>query len=122
MLDPFRDQVYESTRDARLGRARQILHAVRPGPANQSYGLQVAQLAGIPRSVIDKARDKLGQLESETVAQASTQSESDHPMQSELFPVLDHPAVEYLKRLNPDEISAKEALAILYELKQKTDR
>jgi len=99
-----------------------FLHKVKAGPANQSYGLQVAQLAGIPRSVIDKARDKLEQLETETVAQASTQSESDHPQQSELFAVLDHPAVDYLQQLNPDEISAKEALAILYELKQKTAR
>ena len=106
-----------------------FLHAVKSGPANQSYGLQVAQLAGIPASVIDQARDKLAQLEAESIAESHQQPASKQdgqalapPGQGDLFGSASHPAVDYLERLNPDEISAKEALAILYELKNKTAR
>ena len=107
-----------------------FLHAVKAGPANQSYGLQVAQLAGIPRAVIEKARDKLQQLENETPAQpaslpaapSSKPSAADaSPFQSEMFATTPHPAVDFLQRLEVDDITAKEALKILYELKQKAD-
>jgi DNA mismatch repair protein MutS len=97
-----------------------FLHAVKSGPANQSYGLQVAQLAGIPASVIDKARDKLGQLEADSVEMPKVQTGKPAPNQGDLFGSAPHPAVEYLEKLNPDELSAKEALAILYDLKNKT--
>mgnify|MGYP003671134628 CR=1 FL=1 len=107
-----------------------FLHSVKSGPANQSYGLQVAQLAGIPRAVIDKAHEKLKQLESDSPAEktsaasptsSSTRSSasSDAPLQSELFATSPHPAVDFLQRLEVDDITAKEALKILYELKQK---
>lgn len=106
-----------------------FLHAVKSGPANQSYGLQVAQLAGIPPSVIDRARDKLVQLEAESIAESHPQPawKQDEqvlapPGQGDLFGSTPHPAVDYLEHLNPDEITAKEALAILYELKNKTAR
>lgn len=108
-----------------------FLHSVKAGPANQSYGLQVAQLAGIPRSVIESAREKLQQLEAES---HSTQNQSPaqvhkpavgegtggSPFQGEMFASAPHPAVESLQRLNPDEITAKEALSILYDLKKKS--
>jgi DNA mismatch repair protein MutS len=97
-----------------------FLHAVKSGPANQSYGLQVAQLAGMPRAVIEQARSKLLLLETETpVATAAPAQAPEQPVQSEMFATLPHPAVDYLQRLEPDEITAKEALKILYELKQK---
>ncbi|MEX0963080.1 MAG: DNA mismatch repair protein MutS [Pseudohongiellaceae bacterium] len=103
-----------------------FLHAVKAGPANQSYGLQVAQLAGIPRAVIDKAREKLGQLEQDTPSAtaaniAATTPQADRPQQSEMFAKAPHPAVEFLERLDVDDITAKEALKILFELKQKTE-
>ena len=97
-----------------------FLHAVKQGPANQSYGLQVAQLAGIPAPVIDHARAKLQQLESEA-ALPSHEGTPEKPQQAELFGSAPHPAVDYLQRLNPDEITAREALDILYQLKKKTD-
>lgn len=97
-----------------------FLHAVKPGPANQSYGLQVAQLAGIPKSVIESARSKLTALEQDVIQSAISSSSADKPMQNELFASIPHPAVDYLQRLDPDEITAKEALKILYELKKKT--
>jgi len=106
-----------------------FLHAVKAGPANQSYGLQVAQLAGIPRAVIEKAREKLQQLENETTAQPvgtvpsspAPSASASSPFQSEMFATVPHPAVDFLQRLEVDDITAKEALKILYELKQKAD-
>jgi len=98
-----------------------FLHSVKSGPANRSYGLQVAQLAGIPREVIAQARDKLAALETGAPPAPNQRPPAAGPRQNELFASMPHPAVEYLERLNPDEISAKEALAILYELKKKTD-
>jgi DNA mismatch repair protein MutS len=92
-----------------------FLHAVKEGPANQSYGLQVAQLAGIPKSVIASAKLKLKQLESEAV------QEKANPQQSQLGLALEeeiiHPSVEFLENVDPDELSPKEALEILYKLK-----
>jgi DNA mismatch repair protein MutS len=101
-----------------------FLHAVKSGPANQSYGLQVAQLAGIPADVIAAARDKLGQLEQGATGAepAASTPAPGQPMQSEMFAPIDHPAVDYLRPLQPDEITAKEALSILYELKQKAEK
>tara|TARA_B110000305_G_C18877292_1_gene375897 strand:- start:48 stop:545 length:498 start_codon:yes stop_codon:yes gene_type:complete len=116
---------YSSIRNVHLdaiehGNGIVFLHAVKSGPANQSYGLQVAQLAGIPSSVIASARQKLAQLESESEAFEANPKGSLQPFQSEMFDAQPHPAVEFLERLDPDEISAKEALSILYELKKKT--
>ena len=91
-----------------------FLHKVEPGPANQSYGLQVAQLAGVPKSIVRIARKQLGELE---------QNQAGRHPQGDLFsnaaPVLEsiHPAIEELAELNPDEMSPKEALDALYRLK-----
>jgi DNA mismatch repair protein MutS len=92
-----------------------FLHAVKDGAASQSYGLQVAALAGVPRSVIDKAKLKLRQLEDnaylEQQAEAGTQ-------QLDLFSFKEtHPALDKLKDLNPDDLSPRQALELLYQLK-----
>src|SRR5690606_4524754 len=69
-----------------------FLHAVKPGPANQSYGLQVAQLAGIPAEVISSARAKLRQLESDEGFKSSLGSQKAQ-VQNDLFASLpSHPA------------------------------
>jgi len=92
-----------------------FLHAVKDGAANQSYGLQVAALAGVPRSVIDKAKLKLRQLEDNAYLEQQTEEGSQ---QLDLFSSKEaHPAVDKLKDLNPDELSPKQALALLYQLK-----
>jgi len=89
-----------------------FMHAVREGPASQSYGLQVAALAGIPRQVIEQARARLTDLE-----QAQVGREDAH-RQLELFsPPTDHPLVEALGALYPDELTPREALEALYRLK-----
>ena len=94
-----------------------FLHKVKPGPANQSYGLQVAQLAGIPKQVIDSARVKLHSLEQEAHQHSSLASVSS---QTELFAPELNPVIELLNTVNPDELSARQALELVYELKQKS--
>ncbi len=90
------------------------LHAVKPGPANQSYGLQVARLAGIPSSAITLARQKLQLLE-----QQSTQSQGD--LFAELPRAAEpetNAALDALDDIDPDELTPKQALELLYRLKQ----
>ncbi|MDH5357432.1 MAG: DNA mismatch repair protein MutS [Gammaproteobacteria bacterium] len=93
-----------------------FLHQLKSGPANQSYGLQVAQLAGVPSDVIKAAKHKMMQLEEnrqQSVAEGERVS-----LQTDLFrPKVEPSAVEhYLSHINPDEMSPKQALEQLYEL------
>src|SRR5690606_38143231 len=94
-----------------------FLHAVRPGPANQSYGLQVAQLAGIPRKVIAQARLKLQQLE-RTEGFKSGLGARQPQLQSDLFASLPaHPALDILDDTDPDQLTPRQAQELLYRLK-----
>lgn len=91
-----------------------FMHRLKPGPANQSYGLQVARLAGIPAPAIQLARQKLRVLE-----QQSLQTQSD--LFAELPPSEDLASPELLAKLeaiDPDELSPKQALELIYHLKQ----
>jgi DNA mismatch repair protein MutS len=92
-----------------------FLHAVKEGPANQSYGLQVAALAGVPRVVIENAKAILQQLEQHAYVeqQATTGSQ-----QLDLFSSVDcHPAVCLLADIRPDDLTPRDALVLLYRLK-----
>ena len=92
-----------------------FLHAVKDGPANQSYGLQVAALAGVPRSVIDKAKTKLRHLEDHAYSEQQTATGVN---QLDLFSAKEcHPAVTLLEELKPDDLSPRQALELLYKLK-----
>ncbi len=90
-----------------------FLHAVKSGPASQSYGLQVASLAGVPREVIAQAQRRLVLLENQTV-EIQQQPEVQ---QISLFETTDQPIFEKLRSVNPDHLSPKQALDVLYELK-----
>ncbi len=93
-----------------------FLHAVKDGPANQSYGLQVAALAGVPQVVIANAKSKLHQLEN--IAYIEQQDKSG-VNQFDLFTSKEcHPAVCLLEDINPDNLSPRQALDTLYRLKQ----
>jgi DNA mismatch repair protein MutS len=95
-----------------------FLYRVEPGPASQSYGIEVAKLAGVPRSVLEQAREKLASLEHAAI----------DPMQPDLFaPPAPSPVqtpvtpeqedvLEHLQQLDADNLSPREALALLYEL------
>ncbi|MCG5524741.1 DNA mismatch repair protein MutS [Ectothiorhodospira haloalkaliphila] len=102
-----------------------FLHALKEGPANQSYGLHVAALAGVPRSVIQRARERLSELEQQSLAGAA----ADSPQLS-LFgtdggwtpspPEPVDPAAtalrEAVEALSPDDLSPRQALEALYRL------
>jgi len=93
-----------------------FLHAVKDGAASQSYGLQVASLAGIPGPVIEQAKLKLSHLEDKAYKEQQTEIGSS---QLDLFAMSEsHPAVELIEKLSPDELSPREALDFLYTLKQ----
>jgi DNA mismatch repair protein MutS len=97
-----------------------FMHKVEEGAANQSYGLQVAQLAGIPRSVITAAKRKLAQLEVSQVAQQhnSVTPQVDMFTASELeIEVPQHPAIIELESIQADDLTPKQALDFLYKLK-----
>jgi DNA mismatch repair protein MutS len=103
------------------GKGIVFLHSVEPGPANQSYGLQVAQLAGIPAQVITRARKKLGQLEQDDNKSSAGISPSGQG-QAELFiSKPDHPAVTMLQDINPDNLTPKQAQDMLYRLRELLD-
>ncbi len=93
-----------------------FLHAVKPGPANQSYGLQVAALAGVPPAVIRRARDYLAVLESmRTVCDTGPQGQL--PLAA---PRTERPdrLREALQDMDPDDLTPREALDLLYRLKR----
>ncbi|MEQ6918508.1 DNA mismatch repair protein MutS [Halomonas aquatica] len=103
-----------------------FMHRVEDGPASQSYGLQVAQLAGVPQGVIARAREKLATLEQQEIDQGSRlpaaatggEGATSAPRQADLFASTPHPLVEQLGGLNPDELSPRQALELLYRWKE----
>jgi len=99
-----------------------FLHAVKEGPANRSYGLAVAQLAGVPRQVIEQARRYLAELESARDGGARHPPPPAPSGQGELPLLLAPPepgAVELrMAAVNPDELTPRAALELVYELKK----
>lgn len=91
-----------------------FLYTVKEGPANQSYGLQVAQLAGVPKPVIQRAREKLSELEKNSAH--ANQNPVNLPTTSQKLSV--NPGImSLLEQVDPDQLAPKEALEILYRLK-----
>ncbi|HAF00831.1 MAG TPA: DNA mismatch repair protein MutS, partial [Methylophilaceae bacterium] len=95
-----------------------FLHKVEEGAANQSYGIQVAQLAGIPKSVVQMAKRKLTQLENNQIAQNTHQPDMFLNVE-EPKEVLIHPIVAEIERMQPDDLTPKQALELLYQLKKR---
>ena len=94
-----------------------FLHAVKEGPANQSYGLEVAALAGVPKSVVKKAREKLRALEAQTLQRPV---EPRQGQQLDLFrDMIKDPALLLLDGVDPEEMTPREALDLLFEMKAK---
>lgn len=96
-----------------------FLHTINEGPASQSYGIHVAELAGVPKPIIKEAKKILTHLEQEA---------NNQDVQPDLFltitqdEIIDsgaqsHPVISYLSKLKPDELSPREALSELYQLK-----
>jgi len=105
-----------------------FLHNVEPGPASQSYGLQVAQLAGVPKVVIQQAKDKLYMLENESLenesidrasapVSASIETPTDNPMQSDMFAQGPSSIELAITELSADDLTPRQALEEIYRLK-----
>jgi DNA mismatch repair protein MutS len=94
-----------------------FLHAVEEGPASQSYGLQVAALAGVPRPVIRQAKRYLQLLEDAAITRGNQSDLFMKSQEPESEPAVD-PLREELAKHNPDELSPREALELLYRLKK----
>ncbi|ODN41782.1 DNA mismatch repair protein MutS [Piscirickettsia litoralis] len=90
-----------------------FLHTVSDGAASQSYGLQVAQLAGVPSKVIQMAKSKLHSLEKPTTYQPIQTALNFEPEPEE-----ESLALSALRDLNPDELSPRQAQDALYQLKR----
>jgi DNA mismatch repair protein MutS len=103
-----------------------FLHRVAEGPANQSYGIQVARLAGVPDAVIAAARDKLSELEAGAVQEgAFAQSDlfaAPGPRRAAPEPPSAAPPADALREAlaaaDPDELTPREAHALLYRLRE----
>jgi DNA mismatch repair protein MutS len=97
-----------------------FMHAVMDGPADRSFGLQVAALAGLPRPVVEQARARLAELERQRPADAAapmTPATLDVPQQFALFPA-SSAALDAIAGIEPDELTPRQALEALYRLKQ----
>lgn len=93
-----------------------FLHALEEGPASQSYGLQVAALAGVPKAVIGQAKRHLRRLEEGSIARGAQADLFAPAAAPEPEPARD-PLREAVRQVNPDELSPREALELLYRLK-----
>jgi DNA mismatch repair protein MutS len=100
-----------------------FLHKIVPGGADRSYGIHVAQIAGIPKAVVDRANEILEELE----GNADFREKRERARQSFagvqlsfLGPETD-PLLDELKTLDVDSLSPLEALNKLYELKQRAN-
>jgi len=98
-----------------------FMHAVKDGPANQSYGLQVAKLAGVPNSVIKSAKKKLQILERQS-ANAHDVFVEETTGQLQLFNNNPHPIVEQLQEIDVNDLNPRQALELLYELAEKSHK
>ncbi len=112
-----------------------FLHNIQEGPASKSFGLQVAKLAGIPADVVALAKQQLEHLEgnaentsvipavqSQATPQQPAPGLEEDPFQSDMFGASKpHPAVEAIEDLDPDNLTPKQALEMLYQLKGLTD-
>jgi len=100
-----------------------FLHKIVPGGADKSYGVHVAQLAGIPRPVIHRAEEILAELEQKGDAKARRKAmqeiQAPAVTQMTLFSAEQHPLIEEIKQLAIDELTPIEAIGKLYELQQK---
>jgi DNA mismatch repair protein MutS len=96
-----------------------FMHAVKDGPANRSFGLQVAALAGLPRTVVAQARRTLLELESRGTSHSAAMSPPalDAPRQISLFAAPASALADAVAAIEPDELTPKQALEALYRLK-----
>lgn len=104
--------------DGKNGKGIVFLHKVEAGAAHMSYGIQVAQLAGIPKSVVAAAKRKLTQLENSQLSKNANQPDM-FAANIELEEALLHSVLAELEAIQPDDLTPKQTLELLYKLKEK---
>ncbi len=100
-----------------------FLYAIKDGPASQSYGLQVAKLAGVPSTVIQHAKKQLTLLEKGSINKAN--SPQIDLFDSPISNITENEPSEvdtFVASLNPDELTPKQAMDALYELKEMANK
>ena len=106
-----------------------FLHEVAGGAADRSYGIQVAKLAGLPDPVLARARQVLGVLEQRAAQSQGSSGRlsavlDDLPLFSQALPPREasvNPLHELLDAVRPDELTPREAIELVYELKKARD-
>ncbi len=103
-----------------------FLHEVTPGRADRSYGIHVARLAGLPASVIRRATRVLHRLEAAEAGSPATVLAEDLPLfaglrEAPAGPPAEHPVLAKLRAVDPDALSPRAALDLLYELRRMAD-
>jgi DNA mismatch repair protein MutS len=103
-----------------------FLHKIIPGATDRSYGVHVAELAGIPKAVVSRAKQLLGELENshrdtkQRVRRVMQQpAQDDGQLQLALFTASEHPVIGSLRELEIENLTPIEALTLLYELKRQ---
>ncbi|HHH48291.1 MAG TPA: DNA mismatch repair protein MutS, partial [Gammaproteobacteria bacterium] len=100
-----------------------FMHSVKEGPANQSYGLQVAALAGVPPAVIERAREHLRHLEAQNLHEsASEPAAQQFSLFAEEPREASAPALDALRETNPDDLTPRQALDTLYRLRDLLEK
>ncbi len=116
IVDDYKQAANVHLDAAEHGKGIVFLHKVEEGAANQSYGVQVAQLAGMPKPVLTAAKRKLSQLENNQLQQNQDQPDmfaaSDLPEEAP-----PHEVVSAIETVQPDDLTPKQALELLYKLK-----
>jgi DNA mismatch repair protein MutS len=97
-----------------------FLHDIASGPADRSYGVQVARLAGLPARAVRRAEQVLKKLEAKPDAVDALPLFASVAEEPEAFaPADDHPALKLLDAVSPDDLTPREALDLLYRLKSE---
>lgn len=98
-----------------------FLHKILPGAADKSYGIQVARLAGVPREVVERAKEILAELENQhldsqggaKIARTGNRKRRVGDLQMTLFAPVEHPLIDQLRELDVNRLTPLEALALL---------
>ncbi|MBV9082334.1 MAG: DNA mismatch repair protein MutS, partial [Acidobacteriaceae bacterium] len=98
-----------------------FIRKVEPGPADRSYGIEVARLAGLPMQVIERARSVLlhHEVREHSVSEELTPGKAEPPLQIKLFEPMDQGLADRIRALNINELRPVEALQILQDLQQE---
>ncbi|MFT7431454.1 MAG: DNA mismatch repair protein MutS, partial [Colwellia sp.] len=94
-----------------------FMHTVQEGAASKSFGLQVAQLAGVPKTVIQRAKQRLAELERQQAP--SVINVEQQPFEQLSFIDNTHPVLESLSSIDVNDLTPKQALDLLFEFKSK---